>query len=1043
MAQATKRSKKVTPKRRPRRAGRAPARPASAAPRRRDAAIEVSSPYRLHDDELERLLRSPADAPVLEEYFGEANYRELRDLAQEASATRVRGGPRVLVLPGIMGSKLGRKRLLFDDVIWIDPIDVARGKLAELALPSKGVEALGVILLAYLKLKLRLTIAGYDVDFHPFDWRFGIDRLGDELLARVQGDPAPRVHIVAHSMGGLVTRAALARKGATKIGQFVMLGTPNFGSFAPVQALTASHPLVQRVIAAVDFKHDAVKLAGIFRSFPGLHQMLPSPERFNGVDLYDPKAWPSGPGPDPTILAGVRAVQDALAQPDERFFLIAGVKQETIVGARIEDGRFVYEISRDGDGTVPRAFAELPGATTYYVEEGHGSLPNNGTVEGAVIDILANGSTERLAKVHEPERVRAVRSVPAERLRETPYQGRRGAALSRAEARHVIDDFVSPDAHDRVLTGMPERVAAGGAAEPPVARLDQVVVSRRRQRPLEIRLVLGSIIDVRTRSYVLGLFREVDPSGAAAAIDASLDGAVKEFTQRRMFSAQIGEVFAMPAGRYRLGADTVLFAGLGGFDGFSSEVLQFVTENIVRTFVRTHVEDFATVLLGAGSGTSAAKSVYNHLAGFFRGLRDADHRQDLRRITFCEIDPERFAEMRAEVYRLASTSLFDDVQVTFSEEKLPVAATLPPVSERGRLSVASDTAYLTVRQEPAVDHKVVYRSSLLTSGSKATVLTGTCAIERVKLKALLDKIEKSSFNFGSLPDFGRDLAKLVLFPDVAAALARKELRGCHLSVVHDAATSQIPWETLTIGDWTPAIENGLSRRYAAENLSVAKWLEQRRYDRELDVLLVVNPTEDLDGANAEAARIEQIFGPSSRIRLHRLERAQATRAAVLAELRSGKYDVVHYAGHAQFDAEEPSLSGIVCSDARLTGADLAGLSNLPALVFFNACEAGRIRGARQRRRDVRKRIEANVGLAEAFLRGGVSSYIGTYWPVGDLEAAVFAERFYESLVAGESVGVAATAARRAIHQKKQSVDWADYTHYGSQDFVVKGLEREG
>jgi CHAT domain-containing protein len=1025
------------------------ARTAPAGGGRRGAAVNgaTRSAYALADDEVERLLRSRAHAAVLQEYFGEASYRELLDLAQEASAARARGGARVLILPGIMGSKLGRKRALLDDTIWIDPIDIARGKLFDLALPGGNIEALGVVLLAYLKLKLRLKIAGYDADFHPFDWRQSIDHLGRNLLDRVRGEPADQVHLVAHSMGGLVSRAALALPGNKKIARLVMLGTPNYGSFSPVQALTATHPLVRKVVAALDLKHTAEELAeGVFRTLPGLYQMLPSPERFNRVDLYSAGTWPSTPGPDPRILGGVRAVQEGLAEADARFFLIAGVNQETITGLRVENGDFVYETTNNGDGTVPLAFCQLPGTKTYYVEESHGSLPNNRAVEDAVIDLLAKGDTDRLPTTFSPSPSRGVRSLRREDiLAKVPFEGRRGKEVTRGELRYLLDEFVSPDARDGAAAPSKPAVTDRVETGPPVddGRLDQVVVARRRQRVLEIRLAHGSITDLRTRAYVLGLFKEVDPAGAAAAIDANLDGAVKEFTTRRMFSGQVGEVFAMPAGRYRLGAETVLFTGLGTFDSFNSEVLQFVAENVVRVFVRTHVEDFATVLLGAGSGTSASKTVYNHLLGFFRGLRDADRDQEMRRITFCEIDVDRFREMKEEVYRLARTNLFDDVQVTLSEVELP-PPTQPAPTDHSRLAASADVAYLIVRQEPSRNDVVVYRSSVLTAGPNATVLTGAREIERKKLADLLERIEGPRFTADALPGYGRELADLVLDTEVAGGL--KTMEDKHLVVVHDAPTSQIPWETMTIDKWSPAAGKGLSRRYAADNLSVAKWLDQRRFDKQLDILLVVNPNASdpnlsLDGAEEEAKRIQAIFPSSSRIRLQRLHGMEATRAAVLSAFRSGKYDVVHYAGHAFFDAAEPSLSGILCSDARLTGVDLAGLSQLPALMFFNACESGRLRSAARRREvSIHERIAKNVGLAEAFLRGGVSSYIGTYWPVGDAEASAFAQTFYEALVGGSSVGGAVNAGRRAvIALKTPSIDWADYVHYGSYDFIIKGV----
>jgi len=75
---------------------------------------------------VEEALVSGERARELEELFGESEYRELVELARHAGARSRRGGRKVLILPGIMGSKLGvpNSFLLFDDVYWLDPVDV-------------------------------------------------------------------------------------------------------------------------------------------------------------------------------------------------------------------------------------------------------------------------------------------------------------------------------------------------------------------------------------------------------------------------------------------------------------------------------------------------------------------------------------------------------------------------------------------------------------------------------------------------------------------------------------------------------------------------------------------------------------------------------------------------------------------------------------------------------------------------------------------------------------------------------------------------------
>jgi CHAT domain-containing protein len=139
---------------------------------------------------------------------------------------------------------------------------------------------------------------------------------------------------------------------------------------------------------------------------------------------------------------------------------------------------------------------------------------------------------------------------------------------------------------------------------------------------------------------------------------------------------------------------------------------------------------------------------------------------------------------------------------------------------------------------------------------------------------------------------------------------------------------------------------------------------------------------------------------------------------------------------------DPSKSGIVCAGNEvLAGADLINLGALPSLVFFNACESGRLRrGAKttqiDEEKDTIKRVKRGVSFAEAFLRGGIANYLGTYWPVNDNAALKFSEVFYEKILDHKPLGEAVMAGREAV-EKLRSVDWADYILYGDPRFVVK------
>ena len=559
------------------------------------------------DEEVEEALRTGEQPALLEDLFGPAGYTELRALARQAAARNVRSAKRVMILPGIMGSKLGYERTLLDDTLWFDPIDIAAGRLAELTLTSarsRGVSALGVILFAYLKLKLKLRIAGHDAEFWPFDWRLGLGALGQKLAKDINAGGRP-TQLVAHSMGGLVARAALAHdpKGLDRV---VTLGTPNFGSYSPVQAFRGAHSIVRK-LAFLDLVHDEADLARVFGTFPGLIEMMPKPDR-RPNDLFDPKSWPSGVRPTDAMLTAARAAQDALPLPNDKFILVVGTGTSTVVDARLEGDEFAYDISQDGDGTVPVDLARLPGLPTYRTSAEHGGMPNDSKVADAVDNLLATGRTSLLDLFDQPglaRRSAVTRTARDSALKaELPYTGKEGRALSASEGRRLMEEVAAPphpeEAKTLMIAAQPVPVALGMTTAGELDLLQGYVVTRQRRKRLEIELICGSITETFADSYVVGMFRDVQPDGAAAAVDRELNGALGELVARRMFGGDVGEVSAIPMGRHRLGANSVMVAGLGSFAGFGAESLQLVAENVMRTALLARLEDFAVVAMGGG-----------------------------------------------------------------------------------------------------------------------------------------------------------------------------------------------------------------------------------------------------------------------------------------------------------------------------------------------------------------------------------------------------------------------------------------------------------
>ncbi|EQD32855.1 PGAP1-like protein, partial [mine drainage metagenome] len=229
--------------------------------------------------------------------------------------------------------------------------------------PAQGapIVPLGAVLYSHLKLKLRLRAAGFAATLYDYDWRLDIEALGQGLATRLREHAGHAVAIVAHSMGGLVSRAALALPGTRHVERVVLLGTPNRGAFAPLQALRGTYSVV-RNIARLDLGHSPLELAErVWTGFPSLYQMLPGAQG-DGPDLTNPMQWPlTAPAPRLALLERASRLHGTLPEPDERFTAIAGVARATVTAAQRREDGFVYTVTRGGDGTVPAVSAAPEG----------------------------------------------------------------------------------------------------------------------------------------------------------------------------------------------------------------------------------------------------------------------------------------------------------------------------------------------------------------------------------------------------------------------------------------------------------------------------------------------------------------------------------------------------------------------------------------------------------------------------------------------------------------------------------------------------------
>ena len=204
----------------------------------------------------------------------------------------------------------------------------------------------------------------------PSGWRPILRRKVDD--AKREG---VAVRILAHSMGGLVTRAMIARHpdvwrefAALPGARFVMLGTPNGGSHAITELLVGRSETFG-ALALLDVTHAARELLAIVARFPGVLAMLPN---HGGEDWFDPEVWArfaraAGSGwvtpaaADLDAARAFRALIDAAPIEPDRMVYVAGSAPVTVQAMRIgasETGAPTIEFEGTARGRRPRDLGE-------------------------------------------------------------------------------------------------------------------------------------------------------------------------------------------------------------------------------------------------------------------------------------------------------------------------------------------------------------------------------------------------------------------------------------------------------------------------------------------------------------------------------------------------------------------------------------------------------------------------------------------------------------------------------------------------------------
>jgi pimeloyl-ACP methyl ester carboxylesterase len=377
-------------------------------------------------------------------YLGEAAFQDYLKIATRTierlneKHLAPRATENLIFVPGVMGSLLYSET--YAGVWWIDPR--TRAHINDLRLSPDGVQdahpdhqikpfTVDTLYEPFLAAVLRTKDFRHVV--FAYDWRKPLVNSAPMLRDRIcqlHAKSHRPIHLVAHSMGGLMVRVTLMQYGAElwdKIGRIVFVGTPHYGS-----------PAIASYLKNHLWGFDLLELLGnlylsreTFRSLWGVLSMLPAPEGIYpgtrnsqlpveatddsyhhpcaNFDMYDAASWKLdlGTRDEPLGLepqAQLQRVLDAAKRMYEELYhahwqldrehrhrmaVIAGVGVKTLFRLEQKKGFLgswdeIDKITdrkndnphREGDGRVPLASAELEDVgATRYIKGLHAELP--------------------------------------------------------------------------------------------------------------------------------------------------------------------------------------------------------------------------------------------------------------------------------------------------------------------------------------------------------------------------------------------------------------------------------------------------------------------------------------------------------------------------------------------------------------------------------------------------------------------------------------------------------------------------------------------
>lgn len=173
---------------------------------------------------------------------------------------------------------------------------------------------------------------------------------------------------------------------------------------------------------------------------------------------------------------------------------------------------------------------------------------------------------------------------------------------------------------------------------------------------MKISVVRGSIQETQADTIIVNLFEGAAPSGAAAALDRALNGAIADLLSGGDFKGKANET-AVIYPRGVIPARRVIVVGLGKPEAFDLEAARRASATAVKKARDLNAKNAATIVHGAGAGgldpaAAAQATAEGALLGLYRyaaAKSSQPEQNDLESLALVEFDADKFEAVQAGV----------------------------------------------------------------------------------------------------------------------------------------------------------------------------------------------------------------------------------------------------------------------------------------------------------------------------------------------------------------------------------------------------------